>query len=92
MQRSFLLRLLTAAMWIGASEMSSAFLVATPSNTRPTPGLLARKQDKQQQDDSFLLQEFRMHTGEVVNPYAVLKIPRTADISQIKTAYRALSR
>ena len=42
----------------------------------PLPRLFAGKQE----EESFLLQEFKTHTGEVVNPYAVLKLPRTADL------------
>lgn len=47
---------------------------------------------RKEQEESFLLQEFKTHTGEVVNPYAVLKISRSADIAEIKASYRALSR
>jgi len=39
-----------------------------------------------------LLQEFKTHAGEVLNPYATLKVSRTAELSEIKTSYRNLSR
>lgn len=43
-------------------------------------------------EDSFLLQEFRKHMGEVINPYTALKVPRDAEITEIKASYRKLSR
>lgn len=39
-----------------------------------------------------LLDDFRIHTGEVVDPYRVLGISRSADRTEIKLAYRTLSR
>lgn len=43
-------------------------------------------------EDNFLLQEFKTHTGEVIDPYRILKVPRTADRLAIKRSYRDLSR
>lgn len=40
----------------------------------------------------FLLEEFCTHSGEVVNPYAVLKVSRDAERSEIRHAYITLSR
>lgn len=42
--------------------------------------------------DHFLLEEFRIHTGEVINPYKVLKVSRTAGPTDIKRSYRDLSK
>lgn len=39
-----------------------------------------------------LLSDFATASGEIVNPYQVLKVPRTAERAQIKDAYRTLSR
>ena len=39
-----------------------------------------------------LLQEFTIHSGEVINPYQVLKVSRQADRAEIKRSYRNLSR
>lgn len=39
-----------------------------------------------------LLDDFRIFSGEVVNPYRVLSVSRSADRSEIKKAYRKLSR
>ena len=41
---------------------------------------------------NFLLSEFTMHTGEIVEPYKVLKVSEQADRLAIKQAYRDLSR
>lgn len=54
--------------------------------------LHAKKKKNDDSDTSFLLDDFRVATGEVVNPYRVLKIPRDADRKQVKQAYRDLSR
>lgn len=43
-------------------------------------------------DSSFLLQEFKTHTGEIIDPYQILKVSRTADRFAIKRSYRDLSR
>ena len=42
--------------------------------------------------EGLLLSEFVTASGEVVNPYQILKVPRTADQAEIKMAYRTLSR
>jgi DnaJ-class molecular chaperone len=97
MARHFLLALVTASLlWIGASF--GFVVVPTPSSItgRRHPAALMRMPRlmfaRKEQEESFLLQEFKTHTGEVVNPYAVLKISRSADIAEIKASYRALSR
>jgi len=41
---------------------------------------------------NYLLDEFSIHTGEVVDPYRILNVPREADRNEIKKAYRDLSR
>jgi molecular chaperone DnaJ len=38
------------------------------------------------------LQEFRTHTGEVLNPYKVLNVPRTATTAEIRESYVKQSR
>ena len=49
---------------------------------------------KQRDDDtnSFLFDDFRTSKGEVVNPYHVLKVRRSASRQEIKRAYFALCR
>lgn len=42
--------------------------------------------------ESFLLQDFKTASGEIINPYLILKVPRTANAEEIKDAYRNLSR
>lgn len=39
-----------------------------------------------------LLADFATASGEIVNPYQVLKVPRTAEKAEIKVSYRNLSR
>uniref|UniRef100_A0A7S3P6E0 J domain-containing protein n=1 Tax=Amphora coffeiformis TaxID=265554 RepID=A0A7S3P6E0_9STRA len=51
-----------------------------------------QQRDEEQQEVSFLLKDFVMYNGEVLDPYAVLKINRHADTAAIKEAYRRLSR
>lgn len=44
-------------------------------------------------DNNFLMDEYRdQATGEILNPYKILKVSRKADRQEIKAAYRALSR
>lgn len=85
MTRLFIVRLVSAALLIGSS---SAFL-PVPTNHHRLTSLYA---NGVRQEKSFLLQEFRLHTGEILNPYGVLKVPRDAKLSQIKLSYRKLSR
>lgn len=40
----------------------------------------------------YWLEEFKTATGEILNPYNVLKIKRKADLPQIKHAYREMSK
>lgn len=73
---------------------TSAFCPLSFSTLRHSSSLLfARRSSQQEQDDiSFLLQEFKTHSGEVLNPYKILKVSRNADFAEIKTSYRNLSR
>jgi DnaJ-class molecular chaperone len=65
---------------------SSPFLRASGSS------LLTASRIAEEKETSFLLTEFRMHTGEIIDPYKVLKLSRHADRSDIKQSYRNLSR
>lgn len=40
----------------------------------------------------FLMQEFCLHSGEVLNPYETLQVPRTAVRSDIRQAYISKSK
>lgn len=51
-----------------------------------------RNEDEQQQQHSALLNEFRIASGELIDPYKVLKIDRDSTKEQIKQAYRKMSR
>ena len=50
------------------------------------------QQQEGEQEISFLLRDFVMYNGEVLDPYSVLKISRRADTPTVKEAYRRLSR
>ena len=84
---SFLVRIMAVALLIGSSFAFAPVI----TRTHHRAGTLTAKRDRQQ-EDHFLLQEFRTHSGEVLNPYLVLKVSRTATITEIKDAYRALSK
>jgi DnaJ domain len=43
-------------------------------------------------ENSFLLDEFRTASGELINPYTILKVSRTASKEQIRSSYIALSK
>lgn len=62
------------------------------STTKRQHHLLFARGVRQEDEESFLLQEFKTHSGEILNPYQTLKVSRTAEISEIKTSYRNLSR
>ena len=51
-----------------------------------------RNNDEQQQQQSALLNEFRIASGELIDPYKVLKVDRDSTKEQIKQAYRKMSR
>jgi len=71
---------------------SSTFVgrsVTSSSSTASAP-LHARKDNDE--TPSFLLEEFKTATGEVLDPYKVLKIKRTATRQEIKQSYRDMSR
>ena len=42
--------------------------------------------------NSRLLDDFKTATGELVNPYKILKVSRKADRTEIRNAYRSLSK
>lgn len=43
-------------------------------------------------DNNYLLDEFKTASGELINPYKVLRVSRNAENPEIKKAYRDLSR
>ena len=74
------------------------FLVCTSTRAfRPMYGvqgrrsrIQARRQDVN--EISFLLREFTTASGELLDPYKILKVPRDGSEREIKQSYRALSR
>lgn len=60
---------------------------------RPPQGALFMVKNVAAQDSKeYWLDEFKAPTGEILNPYKVLKVKRDATMSQIKNAYRDQSR
>ena len=50
------------------------------------------KRQSAKSEDSFLLQEFSVASGEVINPYEVLKVSRKATREEIRASYLTQSR
>ena len=77
-----------------------AFIYTRHPTSPPTRAAVASsllrlhaKKSSSNPDDSFLMDDYRDPvTGEVMDPYQVLKIDREADRQTIKNAYRAESR
>mmetsp|Transcript_27964 Transcript_27964/g.39322 ORF Transcript_27964/g.39322 Transcript_27964/m.39322 type:complete len:219 (-) Transcript_27964:366-1022(-) len=74
----------TTALFVAAHHQG-------PSSS-DTKGKSKGKKNNPKGSDSFLLEDFTVASGEVVNPYQILKVSRTADRTEIKKAYRELSR
>jgi curved DNA-binding protein CbpA len=84
---------LTLSLLIGLLVDVQAF-VSTPrgvscSSLPLTRGLYAKAKVE---EDSFLLEEFKVANGERIHPYKILKINRSATRQEVKQAYRDLSR
>ncbi|KAG7361006.1 chaperone protein DnaJ [Nitzschia inconspicua] len=47
---------------------------------------------KKDDEEHFLLKKFVTSSGEVINPYNVLQVPRNSDRSDIKLSYKRLAR
>jgi len=81
----------------GGATLTSAFLVTLPLPSVPSlriisidsSALFARS--KKNKDNSWL-QEFSIASGEIIDPYAVLKVARSASRSDIRQQYIQLSR
>ena len=69
---------------------SAAFIV--PSTTTSQQLRSARSYHQDHEDSHFLLQEFSIASGEVINPYDVLKVSRKSAREEIRASYIKLSR
>mmetsp|Transcript_272 Transcript_272/g.309 ORF Transcript_272/g.309 Transcript_272/m.309 type:complete len:205 (+) Transcript_272:93-707(+) len=69
-----------------------------PSSAHHTDGrrsltrYMATGRDRKEIEGHFLLKEFSTATGEIINPYQVLKVPRNAEKREIRDAYRKLTK
>jgi hypothetical protein len=50
------------------------------------------KGKKNDDEEHFLLKQFMTASGEIVNPYNVLQVPRTANRADIKGSYKQLAK
>jgi hypothetical protein len=89
---------LTLSLLIGLLVDVQAFVSTPQGRSNPvtrgstptvTHGLYARTEAE---EASYLLQEFTVANGEMIHPYKILKINRSASRQEIKQAYRDLSR
>jgi len=88
----YLTLLLVSAVAFTATTSSSRDLTV---RVRPrTPLFLnpPRKGSSGQTGGGKLLDEFATYSGEILNPYAVLKVDRKCSTADVKLAYRQLSR
>ena len=83
---------------IPPSTIQTSIRSSSPSNTRVDVASARGigggngKEKQQQEETHFLLEEFKTHNGELVNPYNILKVSREADKKEIRQAYIELSR
>jgi hypothetical protein len=52
----------------------------------------ARAFREEKQPNHFLLDEFKTHSGEIIDPYQTLKVPREAERTEVRKAYITLSK
>eukprot|EP00537_Pseudo-nitzschia_pungens_P001222 CAMPEP_0172370886 /NCGR_PEP_ID=MMETSP1060-20121228/40182_1 /TAXON_ID=37318 /ORGANISM="Pseudo-nitzschia pungens, Strain cf. cingulata" /LENGTH=206 /DNA_ID=CAMNT_0013096329 /DNA_START=43 /DNA_END=663 /DNA_ORIENTATION=- len=101
-KNQFCLLYLVALLSVGTTDGFQTFSRVT----RP-PSLLAKGKEilstrlhfaarvessEKAEETSFLMKPFATASGEIVNPYRVLKVPRSAERKQIREAYRKLSK
>jgi len=82
----------SSALWVAlglclASQVNG--FVTSPHATQRQPFLTTLFAEA---DSSYLLNEFRLYNGELVDPYNVLKVSRKAERSDIRKKYIDLSR
>jgi hypothetical protein len=85
----------TLGLLMGLLVDVQAFMVTPQGHSIPatrgsTHSLYARTASTD--EASFLLEEFKVANGELIHPYKVLKINRSASRQEVKQAYRDLSR
>lgn len=85
---------LTLSLLIGLLVDVQAFMSTAPQGCRSsihvTPSSLYARAVAE--EECFLLQEFKVASGEIIHPYKILKISRSASRQEVKQAYRDLSR
>lgn len=67
-----------------------AFLPTVPTTTSTL--LQAASQEESLTGSNQWMQDYRIASGEVINPYEVLKVSRTATATEVRQSYISLSR
>lgn len=85
--------LFSLALLLAAHLSAEAFVspCAAISPLRPT-FVVQQAHRVEKEESSFLLLEFSIASGEVINPYDVLKVSRKATREQVRSAYLTFSR
>lgn len=82
--------------WIalGCVQQGTAFQTILLRSPRPSTACRSSRtyQGETAEETSFLMKPFTTASGEIVNPYRVLKVSRTAERKEIREAYRKLSK
>mmetsp|Transcript_38930 Transcript_38930/g.58480 ORF Transcript_38930/g.58480 Transcript_38930/m.58480 type:complete len:192 (-) Transcript_38930:665-1240(-) len=90
---------LSIALFVVAFAPPASSFTVHSINTKPighasTSQLYSSRAQNRRSNNrpDYLLENFKTASGEVLNPYRVLKVSRSADRIEIKKAYRSLSR
>ena len=83
-----------AFVYLTQAQAACAFCLerSGSSSIRTLTNLNSYARQQQDYGSNYLLHDFRTAEGEVVNPYKVLGVKRTAEIREIKQQYRNLSK
>ncbi|KAG7356171.1 heat shock protein 40 [Nitzschia inconspicua] len=69
---------------------SLAMVASTSSSSSSSSSNYSNK--KKDDEEHFLLKKFVTSSGEIINPYNVLQVPRNSDRSDIKLSYKRLAK
>lgn len=76
-----------------ASETTESVLhIATNASTEDVKEKKKSSRNVRKEESNYLLDEFRTADGYIVDPYQILQVERNAELGDIKSQYRALSK
>lgn len=93
--------LLSLLMFLLTNTVTDAFFVLYDArgiskswkmSTTSAHSTRSSNQDQESSDSHFLLQEFSIASGEIINPYDILKVSRKATRDEIRASYIKQSR